>query len=208
MLPSEYFNLSDRDKMAFKSRLLSAGKDSQSPKGLISELTRLRKDINTTYLAEVTDYWIDDTQTPKLTVSSQITSQEGDNKWVQEIQFLSPPISAAPAPGMIRMRVKDKNGRVIDGEYWYMTPMAHDTPIKCRCSCPDFRFTFMWEDHSVGSLKGRRLNYLSTGKYPPRNPLNVPGICKHLGSLLYVIQTRTDLLDKTPLLRPSRLYTR
>lgn len=208
MLPSEFLNLDPTAKREIRNGIRAQGSGVGSPLQLIEQLMKLRKTVNSTYLANIVDYWIDDTKYPKLHITSEITSQDGDGKWVQEIIFVSPPIQATGGPGMLGLPVKDKTGKVIPGEVWWMYPMPVTTPVKVRCSCPDFQHTFSWEDFDIKSLKGRRIQYLrSAGSTrPPRNPDHFAGVCKHLGSLLYVLQRSTNVLEKTPQLRSGSMF--
>lgn len=61
-------------------------------------------------------------------------------------------------------------------------------------NCSDFTFTWEKELFDVGSLIGRWRPYQrKTVTYPPRNPLHVPGVCKHLWSLITQL-SQNDLL--------------
>lgn len=54
-------------------------------------------------------------------------------------------------------------------------------PVKVRCSCSDYRFTWAFSNKMEGSFTGEKFPvYVPTGTRPPRNPDNLPGLCKHL----------------------------
>lgn len=207
MLPSEYLKLNQSQQSAVLSGVRRQGDKSASPMSLIQSLNKFRSPdkVNSTYVARIQDYYVDTTNFPKLHIKSQILNSGGDGVWTQEIVFLSPDLSPLPSPKRLGIRIKNDKGQDL-GEMWYLGTMPVTTPVKVRCSCPDFRHTFSWEDYDVNSLKGRKLSYLSSGTRAPRNPDSIPGICKHLGSLINVIQKSTDLLQKSPTLRPASLY--
>lgn len=206
MVPSDFAKMTIAQKQEIKSGIMKQGAKSESPASLIQSLHKLRKEINPTYVAKLTDYWMDDTRYPKLHITSEIKSSDGPGMWTQEIVFLSPLISERQTAGTMAMPVKTGGGRMLDGEYWFLSPLPVITPIKCRCSCPDFRHTFSWEDFDVNSLSGRRLQYLKTGNRPERNPDHHAGICKHLGSLIHLLQSQTDVLEKSPVLRARSMF--
>ncbi len=206
MLPSEFAQLDANKQRDVRNAIRAQGSKSSTPVELIRSLHRLRKEINPSHQAQIVDYWMDDTQAPKLNIMSEVRSLSSDGKWHQEVVFLNPNIQASHAPRMLQLPVKDKSGRVVPGEVWFMPPMSVNTPIKVRCSCPDFQHTFSWEDYDVNSLKGRRIQYLSSGNRPPRNPDHHPGICKHIGALLYLLQSSTDVMEKSPRLRDRSMF--
>lgn len=206
MLPSYFARLTVSEQLEVRNGIRNQGRNSSNPLELVRSLYRLRTEINPARIANITNYWIDDTKYPKLHIESECTSTEGDSKWHQEVTFLSPELSINANPRQLKIPVRDKSGRFIDGEYWFLTPLPVNCPVKLRCSCPDFQHTFMWEDYDVNSLKGQRISYLSTGSRAPRNPDHHSGICKHLGALLYILQTKTDVMVKSPQLRPGNLY--
>lgn len=61
-----------------------------------------------------------------------------------------------------------------------------------RCTCLDYRFMWMYPNKSVKSLVGRALPYVrKTSHLPPRNPDNVPGVCKHsLSTIKFLYNNR------------------
>lgn len=72
--------------------------------------------------------------------------------------------------------------------------------VKVRCSCPDFYFTFSWQDWNQGALFGSKpKRYIrktiwnplapeGQRGYPPRNPDNHAGMCKHAYNAIQLIQ--------------------
>lgn len=54
--------------------------------------------------------------------------------------------------------------------------------VKVRCNCLDFHFRFSWQNYSDNSLVGNPppLYRRKTTTRPPANPMEVPGLCKHL----------------------------
>jgi hypothetical protein len=65
-------------------------------------------------------------------------------------------------------------------EYSFDKLSLENTDVLLRCNCPDFMWRFNyynWEDRSLyGNKRGK---YESQGG-PPANPLQLPGMCKHL----------------------------
>lgn len=83
--------------------------------------------------------------------------------------------------------------KIYNDTYWFSIPNT-----KCRvamsCTCSDFTFTWEKELFDVGSLIGKWRPYQRKTKHmPPRNPKNVPGVCKHLWSLITQL-SESDLL--------------
>jgi hypothetical protein len=71
------------------------------------------------------------------------------------------------------------------GEIYYIERPTLHTEVTVRCSCPDFYFTFMWYNFKNKTLFGRmgKRYVRKTTTRPERNPLHIPGICKHLFQL-------------------------
>lgn len=88
------------------------------------------------------------------------------------------------------------------GELVYLNRPNKNTHIMTRCSCPDYRFMWMWYNKPPKALIGPAIPYTRVpgSNRPPRNPGEVPGLCKHLLALvkrlisLRVIRTDPDLL--------------
>lgn len=60
------------------------------------------------------------------------------------------------------------------------------TPVRIRCSCPDFFFTgAYWVKHNIDALYGGALKQYTrkTETRPERNPQHIPMMCKHLIAL-------------------------
>lgn len=63
--------------------------------------------------------------------------------------------------------------------------------VSIRCNCPDFRWRFSYFDSLDKSLYGRKPpKYVKAegSNRPPANPLQLPGMCKHLIKLVEVLQ--------------------
>lgn len=66
-------------------------------------------------------------------------------------------------------------------EYSFDKLSLENTNVVLRCNCPDFHWRFNYYDHLDKSLYGRKRSpYESTGHHPPANPMEMPGMCKHL----------------------------
>jgi hypothetical protein len=74
--------------------------------------------------------------------------------------------------------------------YYFEKPSIDKNPIRVRCSCPDFRFTWekqCWDAHIL--YGGTYTRYQRKTPEPPigrehRNSANVPGLCKHVYSAI------------------------
>jgi hypothetical protein len=66
------------------------------------------------------------------------------------------------------------------------TPPSPIDNVGTRCSCKSYYFTFAWPNMSNGCSFGTRFKpYVrktppDDPRYPPKNPNNIPGLCKHL----------------------------
>lgn len=77
--------------------------------------------------------------------------------------------------------------------YWFSIP-TFESRVSMSCMCQDFTFTWEKELFDVGSLIGRWRPYQrKTQTYPPRNPKHVPGVCKHIWTLMRQLSAN-DLL--------------
>jgi hypothetical protein len=76
-----------------------------------------------------------------------------------------------------------------DGLLYQFTPLALEgTDTLLRCDCPDFAWRFNYYNHLDGSLYGsKRKKYESRGG-PPANPMQLPGMCKHLMKTVSALQ--------------------
>lgn len=72
------------------------------------------------------------------------------------------------------------------GQYVFMNQLKLDSKVLVRCNCQDYRFTWGYYNHTVGALLGAQFpRYVrKTMTRPPRNALQVPGLCKHLITLV------------------------
>jgi len=72
---------------------------------------------------------------------------------------------------------------------FYIEPLIlEDQDVLLRCACKDFFYRFNFYDYQDESLYGRkRTPYESQGIRPPANPLEMPGMCKHLIKLSNVL---------------------
>jgi hypothetical protein len=88
---------------------------------------------------------------------------------------------------------KSKSNSVIelqanDGGVYLLERINPDEDIQVRCDCKDFNWRFNYTNHLDGSLYGRKRKKYEALYYPDTaNPLQMPGMCKHLIKLLKVI---------------------
>ena len=74
-------------------------------------------------------------------------------------------------------------------KYQFKKLSLENTDVVLRCSCGDFFYRFNYYNHLDKSLYGRkRRKYESKGIGPPANPLELPGMCKHLLKTAHVLR--------------------
>lgn len=82
-------------------------------------------------------------------------------------------------------KIKDNNGQL----YEFDPISVENTDIVLRCQCDDFYFRFNYYNHLDHSLYGRKRGaYESKGIGPPANPMELPGMCKHLIKTIQIMQ--------------------
>jgi len=83
-----------------------------------------------------------------------------------------------------------KGGHVIktDGQNYFLEQVSLDNDVLLRCNCKDFSFRFNFYDYVDKSLYGRKRKKYESKGGPPANPLNMPGMCKHLLKLVSVLK--------------------
>lgn len=79
--------------------------------------------------------------------------------------------------------------RASDGkQYNFARPSLEENQVLVRCPCMDFHWRFNWYNHLDRSLQGSpRKKYESKGIGPPANPMQMPGMCKHLLKMTKVL---------------------
>jgi len=76
-----------------------------------------------------------------------------------------------------------------DGLDYMFNPLSlESTNVSIRCNCPDFK----WRFNYYNSLQEKSLSGRARGKYessggPPANPLELPGMCKHIIKFVEVL---------------------
>lgn len=82
-----------------------------------------------------------------------------------------------------------------DMEYEFDRLSLGESDVNVRCNCADFLWRFNYYDYQDRSLYGnKRKKYESKGG-PPANPLQLPGMCKHLMRLMETLQQMRLLAD-------------
>jgi hypothetical protein len=68
-----------------------------------------------------------------------------------------------------------------NGLSYYFEKISHNNDVLVRCNCKDFYWRFNYEDKRDQSLWGRvRAKYEAKFNPGASNPLEMPGMCKHL----------------------------
>lgn len=123
-----------------------------------------------------------------------LVNGEGDT-YPNYIQFFDVPFAkhdekpneaAKPIPHQKGMLL----GRSAKNQYTFPKLNAGKNRVKVYCKCPDMGFTFSYQLWSRDSFIGAYKKYTRVpgSTRPPRNPLNVPGFCKHTMAHLRELQ--------------------
>jgi hypothetical protein len=91
-------------------------------------------------------------------------------------------------------RTKDASHKVLvktqSGKDGYIKKLSQDHIVSVRCACQDYRFTWARANSYVGSFAGRDFPpVVVQGLRKPRNPDNIPGVCKHLLGVFRQLKT-------------------
>ena len=74
------------------------------------------------------------------------------------------------------------------GESMTNNELSLNTTVKVRCSCPDFTWRFGPYNYEHRALLGKKYPlYTKKTNRPPVNPDHIPGLCKHLMSVVQSI---------------------
>jgi len=111
-------------------------------------------------------------------------------------------------PNALRVPIKKTFGGVVNAEqnyssathfkinyqnkiYWIKKFDMKTQPVLIRCSCSDYYFCFSWANFINGiQFGGRAKPYIrKTKTYPPRNPQNIMGLCKHTSQMAQMLQS-------------------
>tara|TARA_Y100000034_G_scaffold35064_2_gene43027 strand:+ start:13615 stop:14124 length:510 start_codon:yes stop_codon:yes gene_type:complete len=68
-----------------------------------------------------------------------------------------------------------------DDKIYHLKQLSlENNDVLVRCNCPDFFWRFNYYDHVDKSLYNRKRKKYESAGGPPANPLEMPGMCKHL----------------------------
>ena len=83
-----------------------------------------------------------------------------------------------------------------DGTPFYIEKPSYEHHIITRCQCLDFRHMWMWPDRPHKALLGKAIPYtrVAGSNRPPKNPKNIPGLCKHEIQVLRFMYKRNLLI--------------
>lgn len=83
-----------------------------------------------------------------------------------------------------------------DGRNYVFEKLNAENNVLVRCDCKDFRWRFNYTDHTNASLYGRvRKKYEAKANPGSSNPLELPGMCKHLIKLVKTLDKAGILED-------------
>jgi hypothetical protein len=66
----------------------------------------------------------------------------------------------------------------------YLLEKLGTNDVLVRCDCADYRYRFAWYGHLDHSLYGRKPKKYESQGGPAANPLEMPGMCKHIIKLV------------------------
>lgn len=92
---------------------------------------------------------------------------------------------------LVNSTVRSSNGRDVYGvatAFYGGDPNKPKPDDRCgvRCSCEAYYFWFSYANRGAGAAHGARFKPYerktppSDPRFPPKNPANIPGLCKHL----------------------------
>jgi len=110
--------------------------------------------------------------------------------YLADIEFFGLTYTKDKIPGYIPIKI-------LGEQLYYSKPSYSNTGVELKCSCPDFRFMWEYALFKNNSLVGqfRKYTRVPGSTRPPKNPNDVPGVCKHLNSAIKVL-FNSGLLDK------------
>jgi hypothetical protein len=113
----------------------------------------------------------------KLKVGSNTTSNNGHDYW-SSIVFDNVTYLEAEDPSAFSFTGSDNT------EY-FIEKLPKNANVKVNCSCLDFHYRFAVWDNKFRALDGNPPPpYIKKGNRPPVNPMQSPGLCKHLIKLM------------------------
>ena len=76
-----------------------------------------------------------------------------------------------------------------DGKTYRLNRLSlENNDVLLRCNCGDFFNRFNFYNHLDKSLYNRKRKKYESNGGPPANPLELPGMCKHLMKTIYVLR--------------------
>jgi hypothetical protein len=82
------------------------------------------------------------------------------------------------------IKIKMSNGK----EYYVEQINSKEKDVLLRCNCKDFHWRFNFYNSKDHSLFGRKRSKYESAGGPKANPLELPGICKHLVKMSKIIK--------------------
>jgi len=72
-------------------------------------------------------------------------------------------------------------------------PSIHKTPVKVKCSCDDYKYTWANANNAKDAHYGSVDKFVVTGRGKPRNAKHQIGLCKHLTELTTILEHKGKL---------------
>lgn len=149
----------------------------------VQAFPRTTKRQNSIDLIKITEInWTPYLGMKTLFVKGNAYSEESHKNYSPIILFKNVTYHTNLQPNLIRLMASD------DREYILEKLNYNENDVLVRCNCKDFNWRFQhfnYQDHSLYSKN--RKKYEATINPGSANPLNLPGMCKHLIKFARVI---------------------
>jgi len=127
------------------------------------------------------------------TSRAKSSGKSGNKEYVTLIQFLGVEYEEHEPSDDEHTAIKLLTGPDADAStvYLYDPLDGNKINVQVECSCSDYYFRFAWWNYEHGCHYGRRPRpYVPVkgSNRPPVNPDHIPGMCKHLNSLVETLK--------------------
>jgi hypothetical protein len=141
---------------------------------LMSGSKKIRGSLSRVKDSFVELYYARPNSTKGCVMKFHVESEVEDKTYQVDVVFTKPTVVAKRTTGYKKI----ESGGVV---YWVRPFEQKKSPVQVRCSCTDYRFTWYWWNKKNDAHTGKDFPaYTPTGDRPERNPLHVPGVCKHI----------------------------
>lgn len=125
-----------------------------------------------------------------LMFKTTVVSESGKDSYTAYMQFFG--IKFGEEKDLNLIIPAKVNNRLI----YHAKPSINNNQVQLYCGCQDFRFRFSKPLYDNKSLIGNWQRYTRvTDHYPPVNPENLCGYCKHIESFLIALKASGQITD-------------